>query len=40
MFDTYRNHVSEGVEVNILLEGFERLNNCSTVYKVMFSYKL
>ncbi|RHN76722.1 hypothetical protein MtrunA17_Chr1g0146991 [Medicago truncatula] len=34
MFDTYRNHVSEGVEVNIFLEGFERLNNCSTVYKV------
>ncbi|XP_004498513.1 structural maintenance of chromosomes flexible hinge domain-containing protein GMI1 [Cicer arietinum] len=34
MFDTYRNHVSEGMEINIAVAGFEMLNHCSTLYKV------
>jgi len=39
MFDEYRNHVSEGMEVNIVVDGFEMLNHCST-YKVMLLYEL
>ncbi|CAK8570173.1 unnamed protein product [Lathyrus sativus] len=34
MFDTYRNHVPEGTEVDIVVAGFEMLNHCSTSYKV------
>ncbi|CAI8605727.1 unnamed protein product [Vicia faba] len=34
VFDTYRNHVSEGMEVDIVVAGFEMLNHCSTSYKV------
>ncbi|XP_058724701.1 structural maintenance of chromosomes flexible hinge domain-containing protein GMI1 isoform X2 [Vicia villosa] len=34
MFDTYRNHVSEGMKVDIVVAGFEMLNHCSTSYKV------
>ncbi|XP_045808734.1 structural maintenance of chromosomes flexible hinge domain-containing protein GMI1 isoform X2 [Trifolium pratense] len=34
MFDKYGNHVSEGIEVDIVLAGFEILNRCSTLYKV------
>ncbi|KAI5394106.1 structural maintenance of chromosomes flexible hinge domain-containing protein GMI1 isoform X3 [Lathyrus oleraceus] len=34
MFDTYRNHVPEGTEVDIVVAEFEMLNHCSTSYKV------
>jgi len=38
MFDAYRNHVSEGLEVNILVTGFKRLDHGRTLYKVIFSF--
>lgn len=38
MFDTYRNHVPEGTEVDIVVAEFEMLNHCSTSYKVMLFF--